>query len=129
MITTHGMHGGGGGGVDGWQRVDESCVYATGRYASRRGHDELRQGAARARARAKPRLTCRERVAHASGPCAGRARGRTPKARWAELEAAPGPSRNEQGMPGRAGEHGRRRGRPGRARGSPGTGVTPLVLL
>uniref|UniRef100_A0A804N6N7 Uncharacterized protein n=1 Tax=Zea mays TaxID=4577 RepID=A0A804N6N7_MAIZE len=28
-------------------------------------------------------------IAHASGPCAGRARGHAPKARWAELEATP----------------------------------------
>jgi hypothetical protein len=88
-----------------------------------RGHDELRRNAARTRARAKPHLTCCERVAHASGPCAG-------------LSSRPhrGPTRREQGTAGRAGKHageserGRARIRPyeaerGDGRPSRGTGA------
>jgi hypothetical protein len=50
----------------------------------------------------KAARTRRELVVHTLGPRAGRAQGRAPKARWAELEAAPGPSRREHGTPGGA---------------------------
>jgi hypothetical protein len=99
-------------------------------------------GRAKARAlREHARETARTRhelVVHTSGPSASRAQSRALKARWAELEATPGPSRREQGTPGRAGksagasEHGRARTRPGedmagrgRARGGwPSRGAT-----
>jgi hypothetical protein len=68
---------------------------------------------AREAARTRHKLAVRT-----SGPCASRAQGSAPWARWAELEATPGPSRREQGTAGRAGkhagssEHGRARTRP-----------------
>jgi hypothetical protein len=54
--------------------------------------------------------TCHELAVRTSGPSASRAQSRVLKARWAELEATPAPSRREQGTAGRAGEHGARAG-------------------
>jgi hypothetical protein len=96
-------------------------IYGGGRRA-RLGIDE--GTASRAKAPRAPREqrarkathTRRELAVHTSGPRASRAQGSAPKARWAELETAPGPSRREQDTPGQVGEHA------GAGRAAPRTG-------
>jgi hypothetical protein len=76
----------------------------------------------------KAARTRRELAGHTSGPRAGRAQGRAPKARWAELKAVPGPSRREQDTPGRVGKHagaGERGRRGARRAAMAGTGPRP----
>jgi hypothetical protein len=95
-------------------------------YSNTRGVTGGRRGTTgRAKARAlrehalETARTRHELAVRTSEPSASRAQSRALKARWAELEATPGPSRREQGTAGRAGkhagasEHGRARTRPG----------------
>jgi hypothetical protein len=91
VISAHKIYGGGRRARLG---VDEGT--ASRAKAPRAPHEQRARKAAHTR---------RELAVHTSGPRAGRAQGRVPKSRWAELEAAPGPSRREQDTPGRAGEH------------------------